>query len=144
VGVSCHVGDTSGSVEISWSWQLCGVQMTTRRATATTDEAHWSRERIGELVVNVHRPGPCTGTSATPKEGVSTPLSTPLAALALGSGATDFAVETVTLTNFVLFTSGVVVVVEFLTGGGATVVVVVVVVTIGAVELRCEGARPCS
>jgi hypothetical protein len=88
--------------------------------------------------VSVQSPGPCTGTSATPKEGLRTPLRTPLETVAVGPSAADFAVESVTSTYFVLFTAGVVVDVALSRAGavvdvvwwlaGGTVVVVTIVV----------------
>jgi hypothetical protein len=42
VGVSCHVGDTSGFIEVSWSWHSSFVQMMTRLVTGTVVAAHWS------------------------------------------------------------------------------------------------------
>jgi hypothetical protein len=79
----------------------------TRLATGTVVAAHWSWARTFELAESVHRPGPCTGTSTTPKEGVRTPLRTPLETVAVGPSATDLAVESVTSTYFVLFFAGV-------------------------------------
>jgi hypothetical protein len=117
------------------------------RLTTGTDVAHWSWAWTLELVVSVHRPGPCTGTSATAKDGVRTPLCTPLETVAVGPSTTDFAVESVTSTYLVLLSAGVVDLVEVARWGGVVDVVVlsragasVVVVTNVVDDVRCVTA----
>src|ERR1039458_4709105 len=107
MGVSCHVGDTSGFVEVSCSWQLWLVMITTRRLTETVREAQRSRASIEVLVVSVQSPGPRNGTSATLKAELSEPLSTPLETAPPGTGTLGLALEPVTSTYFVLLTAGV-------------------------------------
>jgi hypothetical protein len=51
-------------------------------------------------VTTFHVPGPSRGTSATAKEGVSRPVSTPLEALSAGAFATDLTFEAVALEEF--------------------------------------------
>ena len=87
---------------------------------------------VDPLVWRVQVPGPSKGTSTRGVPGVNSPVSAPLNAGALGTGATDFTVEFVTLAK--LLSAGCPV------AGGVVVVVVVragedrvVVVDVGAV-----------
>ena len=64
VGVSCHVCDTSGPIEVISSWQLWLFLMMTRVTMVALSVLHSSRLRTFALVVRVHEPGPCSGTSA--------------------------------------------------------------------------------
>lgn len=86
---------------------------------------------VDPLVWRVQAPGPSKGTSTCGEPGVSSPASAPLNAGALGTGATDLAVESVTLAKLLSaggpVVGGVGVVEVVVVGAGRERVVVVVV-----------------
>ncbi len=59
--------------------------------------AQFKTSVVNPLVWRVQVPGPSKGTSTRGVPGVNSPASAPLNAGALGTGATDFTVESVTL-----------------------------------------------
>jgi len=97
--------------------------MTICALTGPLTFGHESCAVTGWLELRIHDPGPRSGTTATAKDRVNVPVTTPFETLTLGSCAGDFAIEPVATAKCVAMTTVVVV-------NGATVVVVLLVVDV--------------
>jgi hypothetical protein len=79
------------------NWQCSCAPITSCVDTLTDWFSQRNVKVVGALVATFHVPGPTSGTSATAKDGVSWPVSTPLDALSAGAFATDLTFEAVPL-----------------------------------------------
>jgi hypothetical protein len=148
-GVNCHVSEVPGVTGSMIIWQRTCAPIVNGLSTLID----WSWQRsvsvAGALVAASHVPRPSRGTSATSKDGLSRPVSTPLDTFSAGALASDLSLETVALEE--LFPSASLVIdgaVDALIScvGFAvlvTVLVVVVVVVVGlGLSARVRVVRP--
>jgi hypothetical protein len=79
------------------NWQCSCAPITSCVDTLTDWFSQCNVKAVGALVATFQVPGPTSGTSATAKDGVNWPVSTPLDALSAGAFATDLTFEAVPL-----------------------------------------------